>query len=491
MRELLEKTVSKKTRVIAIDINHNHPEFYQYKTGKNTREKIRLLLDKISSAYEQAHALTPEAEILITWREYGLTDANNSKFINNHDKKNLLEEIKRLVNEKVMLSILIGPTLIQKKRERDSLPKLNKYYQNLSWISTLEPKNEPGFFGNMLIRQHLQANHDEIRQIKKTPFYTVKNSAYFVSKSEEKINVQPIAKKAPYNEINQYTTVTSGSDCPRKESNTVFQPGKGRGKDSFFKLPNDKSALLQICREHVLGVAVPRENMETVDVHFVLSASILPKLNNIRGKHAIFIDSNYAPLHLVKSPKDSSDDRVELSVLCLFDNSNQLVPVKPFCPLQFSLKPLLKKLPENGSNQQFINKLKKHLNATRLLEQDEYMNIINLIDHEFEKSDNSPERNIALYEMGIKVVDETRMRYGVKVMNNMLKEKQFPQCRKDLLTLVIVNAYLANENNDEGSDMSYLNIIFKYLNVSRSELNEIEWGDCSDFAHNAFNLIQF
>ncbi|MFJ1267835.1 hypothetical protein ACD661_04570 [Legionella lytica] len=471
-----KETSLNNLKVIAIDINHKHPAFIHYKTGKNAREKMRLLMDKIISAYEQARALTPDAEILVTWREYGITDAKSAKLITNTDKNVFLAEIKKLVNERPMLSILVGPTLIQKKRDQESIPSLIKYYQDLSWVSALEGNNERGIFGQPLINKHLEANFDEVKQIKKGPFYTVKNSAYWVSKSEGAVKIQPIAKKSPFNEINKHTIMdyssSSGGALLPKETNTVFQPAKGLGKNSFFKLPNNQRAVLQICREHGLGIVVPMRNKETVDVHFVLSASIHPHLDKIYGKHAIFVDNDYFPLHLVKDQESTLDKSVELSVICLFDNSNTLIPVKPFCPLQLFVKPLLEKLSKDTSNQDWINELKKYVKSILLLEQKEYMELINLIDKELIKK-NSPEKNMALYEIGMKLIEETQIRYGDETMKNKLKTKLFPQCRKDFLEAFIVNTYLA----DGIDEMTDLILLFKKLNVRREELNEIDW-DC-------------
>ncbi|MGQ3889754.1 hypothetical protein ACQUW5_12080 [Legionella sp. CNM-1927-20] len=444
-------TKTKKVKVIAINISHKDPEFISYKLNKNTQEKMALILEKVKSAYEIAHNLDPDSEILITWREYGLTDEKRSKSIDNKDKRMFLAEIQKLVRTNPTLSVLVGPTLIRKEQTSEAISRLEKYYNELSWIDKLEKPDVPNIWGKPTVNKHFRDNQKVITDmVGKPTFSIVKNSAYFLRKD----SIQPIAKKAPYGEIEEHTAIDFskyyGADSCKREPYTVFRPGKGRSKNSFFTLPNDKQALLQICREHWLGAAVPLNMQnEIVDAHFVLSASISPQLDKIRGKHTFFVDNDYFPLHLVRNIEDLADDSIDLSVLSLFDNSNTLVKVRSFCPIQFYLISFLENLPyADGSCKSFVDVLRHHIKLGPIFEISEYEKIIKLINKEYIESNNSPEKRVMLYEAMLRVVEELQIRYGKEFVDKFLsKNNKVPINKKDLVTDTLVEAWMLEDFN--------------------------------------------
>ncbi|STX28496.1 Uncharacterised protein [Legionella beliardensis] len=475
----------KKLHVIAIDIGHKDPAFISYKRHKSAQEKIQLLVNKIITAYEKAQAINSNANILITWREYGITDAKDAKYITNNDKKYLLDEIKKLVAANPNLSILVGPTLIKKEREFNNIAKVKNYYRELAWVDDLEPLSHRDVFDNIK-NKHFTANLKEVDNIK-GPFNSVKNSAYYVSRDEKQLVVQPIGKKAPYMEVNRHTTFDYSRGGFILENlaptpNTVFQPGKGRGKNSFFKLSNTNTrALLQICREHGLNLFVPRDNQEIVDIHFVLSASIIPQLDKIRGKHAVFIDNDYAPVHIVKDPDNLSDDSFSLSVLSLFDDTNTFRPVAPFCPLQLFLKGCLERLQESNTCKTLIDSLTTYIETHHFF--DEEGDLIRLISKEY-AMENSAEKNIALFEIMSKLIEELQLRKGDSQTRELLNNNnQMPINRKEFITNSTVIAYV-NE------DYNYLKTVFKSLDVKLEELNKKDFGDYYYVVQKTYNELR-
>ncbi|STX50326.1 Uncharacterised protein [Legionella busanensis] len=455
----------RKVKVIAINISHKDPKFISYKLDKKVTDKMALILAKIKSAYEIAYNLDPDSEILITWREYGLTDASRSKSINNDDKKDFLVEIQNLVKINPTLSVLVGPTLIRKEQTLKEIPKLKAYYNELSWVGRLESPNISSMWGTT-INKHFQANQKVIGDmVDEQKFRVVKNSAYFVKKD----SIQPIAKKAPYREIEQHTAIDFskcyGDDFCKPEPATVFRPGKGRSKSSYFTLPNGKQALLQICREHMLGVVVPFDwHNKIVDAHFVLSASIPPQLDKIRGKHAFFVDNDYFPLHIVSNIADLADESMDLSVLSLFDDSNTLVKVKSFCPIQFYLISFLETLPYlDFSCKNFIELLKNYITLETIFTMSKYENIVNLINKHYKESYNSPAKRVMLYETMLRVVEELQIRFGSEYLDKFLpKNNKVPLNKKELVMTTL-------EEARKLQDLDYLSITAKIAGIDLDE----------------------
>lgn len=264
--------------IVGLDIKSTQDEFDAY-DALSAQDKLSRITYRIHSLCAELKETEPDSIWIIAWREYGIFEPESNS-ISNVIRDQFKKEMKAIVNLYSNLILVPGTISTYKTfQDRHKLSSLKEYYKELEPLQKLEERPQ--------IEQHKTdvLNLESLNQTE-NELTVVRNTAYVfyhdVMLRHDKL--------MPYNEL-EFLEV----------QDAIFQPGKGMNRSTVLRdlslpkfTPFHFNMGIEICREHGFGI-LKKELLQTRVkpplLHFILSASVDVRKQDVCGDYVIHLDS--------------------------------------------------------------------------------------------------------------------------------------------------------------------------------------------------------
>lgn len=328
--------------LVALDISVNHPKFKDEYNKLTADKKIDYIAEQIETICADLATKEKDAEWIISWREYAITDPD-SKFISNEHRAYFKEVMEKLSAKYPQLTILSGAMATKKEfkdlQDDSKIKIIQSYYEN-QFTKThagkqvdLHKKAVEDLLSNPTNLKHMQ--------VVRNTSYTFKNG-----KCDTRHD-----KLAPYWETSSPKEwYNLGEDENKKTQlpNVIFQPGHKDDKGintNIYHLKTIDGKLIpigfEICLEHALGALLYELTQTSMSdplfLQIVSAAGMVPRLNHICGEYYVLLDYDNKPQLLLRHPVSDADlDKVPVHLYefdCFKHSSAKMSgPLKPIYP---------------------------------------------------------------------------------------------------------------------------------------------------------------
>ncbi len=370
--------------IIALDVLKNDNYFAYSKL--TAISKIIYLKNVILNAYDQILKLHSHVDwVIVAWREYAITDPS-SKSIDAITKKFLIEELRGLTKSCPKLIIIAGGTLIRKNINADKLEKIKSYYEDLQVIKKIEKE----------LNQSKQFEKYEAALDSYIANVPTLNGIYFT----ELTNTTAVffqGKRGSHNKVAPFDEHIPGFMHTNSfiDFDYVFKPGrKDKSSSPFFALDNGLNVVVEICREHGIGLAKKCGADKPIDIHVIASASI-----SIIVAH-LLREAKYGALHVdsmheasfISSTAESHCKPLNAYRIDITKEQLSLVPIKRIYPLHFQLmdcfenlrQQLLESVPSSVDHAQLLfKKIQSWLPKSIPFDTKDYSTFVKKCDDEY------------------------------------------------------------------------------------------------------------
>lgn len=275
-----------KTVVVGIDLYAHSaftPDIFKEKTFDEQLNEMSGYIQKIC---QELDSKEKDAEWIIVWKEYGLTN-KESIFIDVNQKARLKEVMSALTKDYPQLTIVSGTVATKKtihamdssKIDHDKRQKIIDAYGENTYLDSFEDAEVNR------VRDHA------LKTVNLPGFFSVVlNSAYVFNGG---------------NCIHRHDKTASWQETGNL-LNAVFRPGKGTARSAYI----NKKYGIEICREHhfdTLNNDIKNEGDEPPLIQFVLSSPVELTAKHMASPHMINLDCHRGVRWCTEVDKSNSE----------------------------------------------------------------------------------------------------------------------------------------------------------------------------------------
>jgi hypothetical protein len=327
-----------RPKIIVVGLNISDLEY----AALSTPEKIICLRNAIRDTCKKLQKDEPNAAWFIGWRENGVFQSIEEYFVLNGLLKPFKQTFLDLTQEYAPNLTIVAGTLKIKKTIRNvsALAKQKRSYKSHRWISFWEQQNS---LKGKSEAHPLEAHRNLLFEptIAHSSVVDVLSSRCYVSNGS---TYKRLDKTAPISELHYPHFPPSPHETKdpiskiKKYNPLIFQPAHKKFANPIMKvLHPDGSTIkfvIEICRDHALGLAKKALTDTPPHIHFLISASIMALPNNMAGKELIHFDSLVGTQHQISESKEDNEYDIRVYTMNPLDKSLRLEEVKrtPFPP---------------------------------------------------------------------------------------------------------------------------------------------------------------
>lgn len=300
---------------VAIDINATDEGFEVYDLFA-AKKKIALIESRVRDILEALKRKEPGNRVVIGYREYGITEADERP-VSRKIEKYLEKRLRKLVDQYPHLVVIAGPMAVYKIKKDEVLDPLIEEYQTNPHFNYIRYKERKATPKDQQVNWHeMQLN--EVRTEKNGPGICalIRNSTQIVTEEETLRN----DKSAPFRE-------TKGTLMSR----AVLKTPKHRNP---FLYLDGLCLQLATCRENDFKT-LETPKRKNVDVYVLMSDSIAISFNYVKAKYAFTLDSFCRPALIVVDPNDKDNNLAANNIVFYTSNLFEDGPALkgPFRPI--------------------------------------------------------------------------------------------------------------------------------------------------------------
>lgn len=350
--------MASKFAVVALDIQTTNFRFAEYNALSAT-EKVDHICARIESLCQLLDQKEPDADWIINWREYGISDPD-SRYVSNETKKYLKEKMQALTAKYPKLTVISGSVATKKDvgpaKAEEVLEKVEQYYQGNKAITTDDLAE--GMYHLQKVKELAKKNPDALVVVRNTSYIFSKGTC--IGRHDKSMPYLETTSAEPWNS-------TREDKLNNQMENAIFQPGNKKNPTSIFTLLTTSGDTIEIgieiCREHSLGVLKDEAQAGNIlpFFHFVSSFGMTTSLDNIYGEYYVLLDDTRRPQIILNKPASSpSDLPVHLYQCDLLDKMPYLRgPLKPLYPQEKELLTDFSRINEFLDKSIFLDKVEK------------------------------------------------------------------------------------------------------------------------------------
>lgn len=292
----------KRIILVAINIDEGKKYFEQYNILTPIK-KIDCIAERIELVCKTLKETEPHSQIIITWRENGITTNKDAKAISREDFSYFKEKVKQIIKTFNHLDLMIvsGATSIYKKIPKEKLTTYLNRYKSLdsTYLDQIAMAERTRAQQQTLSEADLQIDwHKDKTQAlthsNDSELYAVYVSSIIVNGDE----IQETRKIAPYEETERQNHL----------SPVVYRPTKDEHyRPVFFSQDKSKSKVtigVEICRENSLLILASLENAPFIHI---LNSDFIPTIPEYSNSPYLFHVDSFFGATLVKIPENFTD----------------------------------------------------------------------------------------------------------------------------------------------------------------------------------------
>jgi len=242
-------------------------------------QKISILEERIKEICSILEKEKPEAEWIILWREYGVSDGllNTEKSISSDSRQALKAMLKKQTALYPRLTVVAGSTLTYKERTILDLKAVAKHYkEEFPHIKAREEE----LIGDHK-KQYIENENHVNNLIRKKPLDAkIKLYANKTRVVREGKIIHVHCKVAPFKEI-------------ALTDDQAYQASKPSNRSPYIQVHDQLSLITSICREYSFDIDYVKQLPKPL-FGCLLSAYIVTRVSNIHSQHGLIqVDSKY------------------------------------------------------------------------------------------------------------------------------------------------------------------------------------------------------
>ncbi len=325
-----------RVAVIALDINKNAENFSDY-AKLSAAEKIARIEQHIEAICADMQVKEANAMWVVTWREYGITDALQDKGLPPHIRRLFKEKMQALTVKYPQLKI-VGGTLSTKKHfhGEERFKRLQQYYADHAWAEE-EVKRLQRYYTNAI---SVEKKEEEFSV--KVP--TEENREIIKSRANNKESQQEfdVIRNTCYlfdgNKIWRHDKIIPINESAKEDEHALFQSGNQKNPTHastytiLHPITGDPITIgVEICLEHDVAV-LKRSSEEKPYLHLVMSDTTVLNPNNTFGQYVLQLDSRFKPTPILSRNEDALHIPIHYYQVSLETDYQLKGPLQPIFP---------------------------------------------------------------------------------------------------------------------------------------------------------------